>query len=152
MSSEIKTRPARRPPPPIGRAGSKVFGSLALSTKFADPTLCAKWPRIVGDKTARLCRPGRMVGDHHHRTLEIIAPTGAAAAQLSLQLDQIRREVNMFLGANIVRNIRVRQRAPNPAPQPAPQVKPAPDQPGAPDGGPLLGRFLRKSASQPSDD
>ncbi|MFQ5562607.1 MAG: DciA family protein [Parvularculaceae bacterium] len=105
----IRTRPARSGPPQISRYSATVLAALAKKTKFVDPALAANWPTIVGDEIARLCRPGRLTGQTGARTLEIIAPNGAAAAQAQLLTDEIIERANRFLGPGALTRIAIRQ-------------------------------------------
>ncbi len=119
MTAHIKTRRIRRPPPNIGRAGAVVFSALAKKTKYAEPALSDHWPDIAGAKIAGLCRPGRITGRPPGRTLEIHAPSGAAAAQLQMQTDALKTAVNRYLGPNAIARIVVIQSASSAPPRPA---------------------------------
>lgn len=113
----IKTRPARKASPPVGRFTASVFSDLAQKTKFVDPALARAWPRIVGEEIAALCRPGRLTGAKAGRTLEVVVPNGAAAARVQFESGRIRENVNAFLGPGVVARIGVRQaggKAPKP--------------------------------------
>lgn len=109
MNPNIKTRPARRAPPRLARAGSNVFAELAKKTKFADPELIGHWPTIAGPEIASVCRPGRITGMRTGRTLEVIAANGAAAAEAQMRADELLMKVNRYLGANSVARITILQ-------------------------------------------
>ena len=84
--------------------------------KFTDPSLADHWPDIAGPEIAALCRPGRITGDRRSgRTLEIHCPSGAAAAQLQMQLDDLKTRVNRYLGPGDVARIAVIQGGGGPA-------------------------------------
>jgi len=114
-----RTKPVRRGPPQAGRAGAEIFAALAKKTKFADPALSEHWPTIAGAKIAALCRPGRITGMRGARTLEVHAPSGAAAAQLQLLTDDLKIRVNKYLGPNGLARITIRQFAVATPPAPA---------------------------------
>jgi len=104
------TKPARRAPPKAARAGAIVFSALARMTKYADPTLAENWPTIAGPKISALCRPGRILGvkgknPDAGRTLEVYPPSGAAAGELQMQLDDLIVRVNRFLGPGAIARI-----------------------------------------------
>lgn len=105
----IKTRPARKAAPAVGRFTASVFSDLARKTKFVDPALAAAWPRIVGEELAALSRPGRLTGAKAGRTLEVVVPNGAAAARIQFESGRIREKANGFLGPGVVARIAVRQ-------------------------------------------
>ena len=138
----IKTRPPIKAAPPVGRFVTNVFTGLAKSTKYVDPKLAVDWPRIVGDDTADLCRPGRLTGGHTGRTLEVFAKNGSAAAKIQFESEAIRRKVNGFLGPDAVARLTIihkEERKP-----------PSADAPKDPALGSALSRF-RSSVSQKAD-
>ena len=106
-----KTRPVRRGPPKAARAAAAVFSQLAKSTRYADPGLSDNWPSIAGADIAALGRPGKLHGNGPGRTLEVIVPDGAAAAELQMRADDLLLAVNRYLGPGAVNHIAVRQRA-----------------------------------------
>lgn len=103
----IKTRPAIKAAPSVGRFVSGVFADLAKTTKYIDPKLAIDWPRIVGDETAKLCRPGRLTGGHLGKTLEVFARNSAAGAKIQFEQEAIRQKVNMFLGPDTVARLSI---------------------------------------------
>jgi hypothetical protein len=105
------TRPVRRAAPKIGRASASVFSRLLKKTSYAEPGLCDHWPDIAGPDIAALCRPGRLTGRSPGRTLEIHAPSGAAAAQLQMQTETLKARVNRYLGPGAVDRITIVQSA-----------------------------------------
>ncbi len=108
------TRPVRRAAPKIGRASASVFSRLLKKTSYAEPGLCDHWPDIAGPEIAALCRPGRLTGRGPGRTLEIHAPSGAAAAQLQMQTEALLARVNRYLGPGAVARITIVQSAVGP--------------------------------------
>lgn len=107
----IRTRPARRAAPPVGRYTAAIFADLAEKTRFADPQLAARWGAIVGPEIAALCRPGRLTGAGAGRTLELVVRDGAAAARVEFEAEAIRRRLNDALGPGMIGRLSVRQKA-----------------------------------------
>lgn len=123
MNQPPQTKRARRGPPQIARASATVLANLARKTKYVDPALSDHWPTIAGKAIAALCRPGRITGRRGGvgktgRTLEVITPNGAAAAQLQMLADDLKSRVNRYLGPNSVTQIAIRQRNSGPASAP----------------------------------
>lgn len=111
MRQDFRTKSARRAPPKIARAGASVFAKLVRKTKYAEPSLAENWPSIAGAEIAELCRPGRITGPRTGRTLEVSAPSGAAATALAMRLDDLLARVNRYLGPNAISRISIIQRA-----------------------------------------
>ncbi|MBL4619059.1 MAG: DUF721 domain-containing protein, partial [Marinicaulis sp.] len=93
-----------------------VFSALARKTKYADPMLAENWPTIAGAKIGALCRPGRILGTKgkspgYGRSLEVYPPSGAAAAELQMHLDDLIVRVNRFLGPGAISRITLIQAA-----------------------------------------
>jgi hypothetical protein len=93
----------------VGRFTSAIFAGLAQRTKYVDPALASAWERIAGPELASLCRPGRLTGGRIGRTLEVVAPDGAAAARVQFEAEALRRRANDWLGPNAVGRVLVRQ-------------------------------------------
>ncbi len=114
MNYTHRTKPPRRAAPKAARAGAMIFSALARKTKYADPMLAENWPTIAGPKIGALCRPGRILGTKgrgNGRTLEIYPPSGAAAAELQMHLDDLIVRVNRFLGPGTIARITLIQAA-----------------------------------------
>lgn len=115
MTQRFQTRPARAAPPPLSRVSAAVFAMLARKTKFMDPSLAESWPQLAGDRLAALCRPGRITGSRQGsgagagRTLEVHVASGAAAAEVQIQADDLMMRVNTFLGPGAISRIAVLQ-------------------------------------------
>lgn len=103
----VKTRPARRAPPAVGRYSSKVFAALATRTQYADPDLAARWTELVGRDLAALCRPGRLSGGRIGAALEVRAVSAAAAARVQFEAEAMRRRLNGYLGPGRIGHISV---------------------------------------------
>ena len=87
------------------------------------------WPRIVGKGIARQCRPVSFFGG----TLTVATSCPTWAAQLRQLSEQIRAEVNLYLGSEFVRRLHVRQDS-SVAPAEMPDSKAIADEPAALDG------------------
>jgi len=111
IAMAIVTKPARSPPPHLRRYTAGVFADLARRTRYVDPALIEAWPALVGAEIAGLCRPGRLSGGRTGRTLELIAPNGAAAARVQFEAEAIRRRLNDYLGPGAIGHISLRQSA-----------------------------------------
>ena len=105
----IVTKPARSGPPHMRRHVARIVADLARRTKYVDPSLVEAWPALVGPEIAALCRPGRLAGGRLGRTLEVIAPNGAAAARVQFEAEAIRSRLNEHLGPGAVGRVAVRQ-------------------------------------------
>ena len=128
-------RPARR-----GRGFEPAAGLLRTplrkigeSRGLAVARLLTHWPEIVGEDTARLCRPLRVsyARKGMGATLSLLVP-GAQAPLVEMQREEIRARVNACYGYNAIARIALTQTAPTgfaegqtpfahaPAPAPAP--------------------------------
>ena len=89
----------------IGKLLPSVFKK---QVRQSDPLwieiLVALWPRIVGKPIARQCRPSNFAAG----TLTICAESRTWATQLRYLAEEIRAEINGFLGRPIVRKLRIR--------------------------------------------
>src|SRR5690606_20607414 len=56
-----RTRPARRPPPPAGRALTGLIRDLDKRFGQGPGALQARWKEIVGEKIAARCEPVKLV-------------------------------------------------------------------------------------------
>jgi len=108
--AERRTKPARRPPPPVGRSLSKFI--KALDDRFGQgPTvLQARWREIVGETLAARTEPAKLVKGRSGgaATLEIKVQ-GPAAALIQHQSVDILARVNQFLGQGTVGKLRIVQ-------------------------------------------
>lgn len=113
------TRGPRPAAPPLARAAAALVADLARKTRYVDPDLAARWTEFAGPEISRLCRPGRLSGGTHGRTLNVIVPHGAAAASVEFAAETLRRRLNGFFGPNAIDRIVVVQ-----APAPAADARP----------------------------
>ncbi|MEL6212649.1 MAG: DciA family protein [Pseudomonadota bacterium] len=142
MTPKVKTKPPRAALPAISRFSTAVFSGLARRTKFVDPALAERWRTLVGDELAALSRPGRLTGGKTGRTLEVMAPSAAAAARLNFEAETIRRGVNTFLGPDTVGRIAVLVRTPEPERRNETDLRDqTPTSAGSPALEPVLSRF-----------
>lgn len=103
------------------------------SRGFAVTRLITHWEEIVGEATARQCRPVEVSykRDGFGATLTLLT-TGAQAPMLEMQKDQLREKVNAVYGYSAISRIRFTQTAPTgfaegqasfaPKPKPVPKT------------------------------
>lgn len=105
-----RTRPARRPPPPAGRALNAYVKSLDAKFGQGSGALTARWREVVGPETARRTEPVKLVKGRNGgpSTLEIRV-AGPAAAIVQHQAHEILARVNAFLGPDAVQKLRIVQ-------------------------------------------
>ena len=105
-----RSRPAARPPPPLGRSLNRTLKAFDAKFGQGPGALQARWREVVGEEIARrtevvkLTR-GRAGGAS---TLEIRV-AGPAAAIIQHQAHEILARVNLFLGAEAVQKLRIVQ-------------------------------------------
>ncbi|MGF1544809.1 MAG: DciA family protein [Parvularculaceae bacterium] len=109
MAWRGETKPARRSAPTLARCATRTLANLARRTGYVDPYLAARWPRIVGEELAGLCRPGKISGGRRDRTLEVSATSGAAAVELAQREGDLRARRNAHFGPGAVGRVRVAQ-------------------------------------------
>lgn len=101
------TKPPRAAAPALARFSSGILAGLARKTRFVDPEIIARWPALAGPELSRLCRPGRLTGGRFGRTLEVIAPHGAAATSIEFEAEALRRRLNQHFGPDSINRIKV---------------------------------------------
>lgn len=67
--------------------------------------LAPLWPRVVGKAMARQCRPVTFI----HGTLTVVAESESWSLQLQQMEEEVRAEINAFLGGPVVKRLLVRQ-------------------------------------------
>ncbi len=67
--------------------------------------LAPLWPRVVGKAMARQCRPATF----SRGTLTVVAESESWSLQLQQMEEEVRAEINAFLGGPVVRRLLVRQ-------------------------------------------
>lgn len=102
-----QTKPPRAAAPPLARAASALIADLARQTRFVDPEIAARWTDLAGPELSKLCRPGRLTGGPSGKTLEVVAPHGAAAASVEFAGETLRRRLNGYFGPDAIARIAV---------------------------------------------
>ncbi|HEX5377295.1 MAG TPA: DciA family protein [Phenylobacterium sp.] len=105
-----RTRPTRRPPPPLGRSLNKTLKALDERFGQGPGALQARWREIVGAEIAKRTEPVKLTKprDGGPASLEIRV-AGPAAALIQHQAPEIVARVNLFLGAGAVNKLRIVQ-------------------------------------------
>ena len=105
-----RTRPARRPPPPAGRALSPMLRELDARFGQGPGALAARWREIVGADVARRTEPVKLVKGRNGGPSSLeIRVAGPSAALIQHQAHEILARVNLFLGAHAVQKLRIVQ-------------------------------------------
>lgn len=105
-----RTRPQRRPPPPAGRALSRVLRELDAKFGQGPEALQARWREIVGADIARRTEPVKLVRGRAGGPSSLeIRVSGPAAALVQHQAPEILARVNLFLGEGRVDRLRIVQ-------------------------------------------
>ncbi len=108
--AQKRSRPARKPPPPAGRALNPLI--KALDEKFGQGpgVLQARWREIVGEALAGRTEPSKLVkGRAGQAGVLEIKVQGPAAALIQHQSADILERVNLFLGQGSVGRLRIVQ-------------------------------------------
>jgi hypothetical protein len=105
-----RTRPPRRPPPPVGRALNRYVKELDAKYGQGVGGLSARWREIVGPEIARRTEPVKLIRGRAGAgsTLEVRV-AGPAAAIVQHQAHDILSRVNLFLGPEAVQKLRIVQ-------------------------------------------
>ncbi|HET6970178.1 MAG TPA: DciA family protein [Phenylobacterium sp.] len=118
-----RTRPQRRPPPPVGR---KLMGYLKeMDGKFGQGAnaLISRWREVVGPEIARRTEPVKLTRGRNGGPSSLeIRVAGPSAAIIQHQAHEILARVNLFLGADAVQKLRIVQ-GPLQRMEPAPTPK-----------------------------
>jgi hypothetical protein len=105
-----RTRPQRRPPPPLGRGLNKLIKELDARFGQGPGALQARWREIVGPDIARRTEPVKLAKPRGGGAAALeIRVAGPAAALIQHQQPQILARVNLFLGAGAVDRLRIVQ-------------------------------------------
>ena len=122
-----RTRPPRRPPPPLGRSLNKSLKALDAKFGQGSGALEARWREVVGVEIAKRTEPVKLTRGRNGGASSLeIRVAGPAAAIIQHQAQEILARVNLFLGAEAVQKLRIVQgplRRPDPPP---PRRRPAP--------------------------
>jgi hypothetical protein len=104
-----------------------ILDPVARRRGFAQASLLADWPTIVGPVLARRCQPVRVdyaPGRRQGGTL-LLRTSGSAAVEVQHAAPQILERINTYFGFPAVRQLRLLQ-MPLPAVAPPPRVGPRP--------------------------
>lgn len=116
--SQRRTRPAPRPPPPAGRSLRKLIAELDARFGQGPGALEARWREIVGEQTARVTEPVKLVKGRAGAGAALeIRVAGPAAALIQHQAPEILARVNLFLGTGAVDRLRIVQGPLRPRPK-----------------------------------
>lgn len=105
-----RTRPQRRPPPPVGRKLTRLVKQLDERFGQGADGLAARWTEIAGDSLSRVTEPVKLITPRGGgpATLEIRV-NGPAAALIQHQSPQIMERANLILGPGKVGKLRIIQ-------------------------------------------
>jgi hypothetical protein len=108
--AEKRSRPARRPPPPAGRALKGALKDLEGKFGKGSEGLKARWSEIVGQALARRSEPVKVTSPRSGGpgSLEIRVD-GPSATIIQHQAGEILGRVNLFLGPGAVDRLRIVQ-------------------------------------------
>ncbi|MGD2131972.1 MAG: DciA family protein [Maricaulaceae bacterium] len=107
-------RAAIAPPPPAARATAGVLSRFSKQFGSGVGELAARWPEIVGEKTARLCTPIKLTGRNGEGALHLAA-RGPGALLVEAESASILERVNTYAGRTVAKRIAI-TRAPAAAP------------------------------------
>jgi hypothetical protein len=108
--TEKRTRPQRRPPPPVGRSLAPTLKALDERFGQGPGALIARWAEVVGVEIARRTEPVKLTRGRNGGPSSLeIRVAGPAAAIIQHQAHEILSRVNLFLGAEAVQKLRIVQ-------------------------------------------
>jgi hypothetical protein len=108
--AQKRTRPQRRPPPPLGRALARTLREFDAKFGQGAGALTARWREIVGPEIARRTEPVKLTKGRNGGPSSLeIRVAGPSAAIIQHQAHEILGRVNLFLGAEAVQKLRIVQ-------------------------------------------
>jgi len=108
--ARVRARPARRPPPPAGKALAPVLKALEERFGKGPGALQTRWKEIVGETLARHTEPVKLVkGRGNAPGVLEIRVAGAAAAIIQHQAPEILQRLALVLGEETVGKLRIVQ-------------------------------------------
>jgi hypothetical protein len=108
--AEKRTRPQRRPPPPLGRSLAPTMKALDERFGQGPGALAARWTEVVGAEIAKRTEPVKLSKGRNGGPSSLeIRVAGPAAAIIQHQAHEILARVNVFLGADAVQKLRIVQ-------------------------------------------
>ena len=119
--AEKRTRPQRRPPPPLGRALGKTLREFDAKFGQGPGALQARWREVVGPEIAKRTEVVKLTKGRNGGPSSLeIRVAGPTAAIIQHQAHEILARVNLFLGADAVQKLRIVQGPLQVAKSPAP--------------------------------
>ncbi|MBW3560853.1 MAG: DUF721 domain-containing protein [Proteobacteria bacterium] len=107
---EKRTRPQRRPPPPMGRSLRPLIKQLDERFGSGPGALQARWREIAGDRLAAFTEPVKLSKPRGGAAAALeLRVQGPAAALVQHQAPEILARVNLFLGPGSVDRLRIVQ-------------------------------------------
>jgi hypothetical protein len=107
---ENRTRPPRRPPPPLGRALNRTLREFDGKFGQGSGALEARWREVVGAEVAKRTEPVKLTRGRNGGPSSLeIRVAGPSAAIIQHQAHEILARVNLFLGAEAVQKLRIVQ-------------------------------------------
>lgn len=104
-----RTRPVRRPAPPLGKSLAPLVKQLDARFGQGPALLQARWREIVGETLARHTEPVKLIRTRAGpQTLELKV-AGPAAAVIQHQAPEILARLNLLLGEGAVGRLRIVQ-------------------------------------------
>ncbi len=105
-----RTRPPRRPPPPLGRSLNKTLRVFDAKFGQGPGALAARWREVVGAEIAKRTEVVKLTRGRNGGPSSLeIRVAGPAAAIIQHQAHEILARVNLFLGADAVQKLRIVQ-------------------------------------------
>ena len=107
---EKRTRPPRRPPPPMGRSLRPLIKQLDERFGSGPGALQARWREIAGERLASFTEPVKLTKPRGGGAAALeLRVQGPAAALVQHQAPEILARVNLFLGPGSVDRLRIVQ-------------------------------------------
>ena len=105
-----RTRPQRRPPPPLGRALNKTLKAFDAKFGQGSGALEARWREVVGVEDARRTEPVKLTRGRNGGPSSLeIRVAGPSAAIIQHRAHEILARVNQYLGGDAVQKLRIVQ-------------------------------------------
>ena len=105
----LRTRPPRRPPPPMGRSLAPLVKALDAKYGHGPGALQARWKEIVGDALARRSEPMKIVKSRTGGATLELKVDGPAATLVQHQAPEILARLDLILGQGAVTRLRIVQ-------------------------------------------
>jgi len=89
----------------IGSIISDVIKDLSLKNKLSVSNIFNHWEEIVGTEISRKAKPKKI----NRNTLFISVTNSTWANELNLMSNQLINKINLFIGEEVVKNIKFKQ-------------------------------------------